>query len=179
MFLLAMSANDIAFDYLCSIKFKKVVTMGKVQVVTKGIWALVDKSRTAELVAKLFADKVQQICRNYGVSSQSEDRLVRHCHSLVYQLAYGKLSGGRVDVDGLIAFIKVEFSDSLLAAAYSTDDGRDFIDELIHWVDNSFFDKFLMMFNRLGYQEFTSAMYGIKLKLCRARSGNRYAEYVV
>ena len=36
-----------------------------------------------------------------------------------------------------------------------------------------------MLFNRLGYQEFTSALYGIKMKLCRVRSGNRYAEYVV
>ena len=104
---------------------------------------------------------------------------MRHCYSLVYQLAYEKLSGERVNIDELIAFIKVEFSDSLLAAAYSTDDGRDFIDELIHWVDNSFYDRFLMLFNRLGYQEFTSALYGIKVKLCRVRSGNRYAEYVV
>lgn len=174
-----MSAYDTASDYLCSIKFKKVVTMRKVQVITNGIWAMVDKPRTAELMAKLFAGKVQQICRNNGVSSQSEERLVRNCNTLLYQLAYEKLSGERVDVDGLVAFIKVEFSDSLLAAAYSTDDGRSFIDELIHWVDNSFFDRFLVLFNRLGYQEFTSALFGIKLKLCRVRSGNRYAEYVV
>ena len=153
--------------------------MRKVQVITNGIWAMVDKPRTAELMAKLFAGKVQQICRNYGVSSQSEERLVRNCNTLLYQLAYEKLSGERVDVDGLVAFIKVEFSDSLLAAAYSTDDGRSFIDELIHWVDNSFFDRFLVLFNRLGYQEFTSALFEIKLKLCRVRSGNRYAEYVV
>ena len=153
--------------------------MGKVQIVTNGIWALIDKPRTAEVMAKLFADKVQRICRNNGVSSQSEERLVSHCHSLIYQLAYEKLSGGRVNIDELIAFIMVEFSDSLLAAAYSTDDGRDFIGELIHWVDNSFFDRFLMLFNRLGYQEFTSALYRIKVKLCRVRSGNRYAEYVV
>ena len=153
--------------------------MGKVQIVTNGIWALIDKPRMAEVMAKLFADKVQRICRNNGVSSQSEERLVRHCYSLVYQLAYEKLSGERVNIDELVAFIKVEFSDSLLAAAYSTDDGRDFIDELIHWVDNSFFDRFLMLFNRLGYQEFTSALYGIKMKLCRVRGENRFAEYVV
>lgn len=36
-----------------------------------------------------------------------------------------------------------------------------------------------MLFNRLGYQELSSALYGIKMKLCRVRSGNRYAEYVV
>lgn len=68
---------------------------------------------------------------------------------------------------------------NFLSAAYSADDGRDFIDELIHWVDNSFFDKFLMLFNRLGYQEFTSALYGIKMRLCRVNSENRFAEYVV
>ena len=41
--------------------------MGKVQIVTNGIWALIDKPRTAEVMAKLFADKVQRICRNNGV----------------------------------------------------------------------------------------------------------------
>ena len=63
----AVSVFYTASDYLCSIKLKKVVTMGKVQIVTNGIWALIDKPRTAEVMAKLFADKVQRICRNNGV----------------------------------------------------------------------------------------------------------------
>lgn len=140
--------------------------------IAKSLWHSVGRQNAAKVIANQCAAKVRDICREHGVSSKCEKRLCRNCYSVAEQLAYAKLNGESIDVAELVAFLKGEFLNSVLAAAYSARDSKDFMKDIVDFVDNSYFDAFAKLFTGLGYSSISSALQEIKIKLIKAQNAD-------
>lgn len=140
--------------------------------IAKSIWHSVGRQSAAKVIANQCAAKVRDICREHGVSSKCEKRLCHNCYSVAEQLAYAKLNGESIDVAELVAFLRGEFLNSVLAAAYSARDSKDFMKDIVDFVDNSYYDAFAELFTGLGYSSISSALQEIKIKLVKAQDAD-------
>lgn len=109
----------------------------KITKIAKTAWGMFGKKALGKAACSSAVEFVEDLCQQYNVSDDSTQNLKRETGNLFSYMVDCMLNGDEIESSYIDQQINGPIADAILKAAYSSNDGENFLSEILNRLDDS------------------------------------------